>query len=329
MIDNMAESRIYWLLAQAQYRALSKEETTELEELSKEVDDPTLAADITALWHLTDGYTADWKPDIKAGWAALQGQIESENRQLRLRRLRRQLAIAASLLLLLGVASWSLWKAGFEDLQVIATTEGEMREIRLADGSVVRLNENSRLTILSASNRKVNLEGEAFFEINRFKGQRFEVATNYGRVSVLGTSFSVRAIPSERTTEVAVATGKVAVTGRDERKSVVLGPGNAVRATADGSLQPLAMPAKNYYAWKQGSLYLKANTVAEALDLLSRFYGVTINYSDSQLVDCAARITGSWQRDRFEAFSTYLLISTGLELISTDGKNYQLKGQCQ
>jgi ferric-dicitrate binding protein FerR (iron transport regulator) len=329
MIDNMAESRIYWLLAQAQYRALSKEETTELEELSKDIDDPKLADDVRAIWRLSSGYATSWKPDSKAGWLVLKNQMEAENRHLRLRRFRRRLAVAASLLLLLGVSSWSVWNNSRNDLQIIATTEGEMREIRLADGSVVSLNENSRLTISSASNRKVNLEGEAFFEVSRFKGQRFEVTTTYGRISVLGTSFNVRAISSEGATEVAVASGKVAVIGQDERKSVVLGPGNAVSAAADGSLQTLTMPAKNYYAWQSGSLYLKDNTVNETLDLLSRFYGITINYSDSQLVDCAARITGSWQRKHFDAFNAYLLMSTGLELVSNDGTVYQLAGQCQ
>ena len=329
MIDNMAESRIYWLLAQARHRALSKEEITDLEALSKDVNDPKLVDDIAGIWRLADSYGASWKPSTEAGWVALKKAMEAEKRQLQLRRFRRQLVIAASLLLLLGVTTWSMWKSGRNDVQVIATTEGERREVQLVDGSIVSLNENSCLTIVSASGRKVNLEGEAFFEVSRFKGQRFEVTTAYGRIGVLGTSFSVRAIPAERATEVAVASGKVAVAGRDERKSIVLGPGNAVRAAADGSLEPLTMPAKSYYAWQKGRLYLKGNTIAEALDLLSRFYGITVDYSESQLAGCTARITGSWQRGDFDTFNMYLLMSTGFELVSTDGNIYQLKGKCK
>lgn len=329
MIDNMVESRIYWLLAQAQHRALSKEEITELEELGKGIDDPKLASDIAGVWRLTEDYSTTWKPEVGRAWSTMKIRLETDNHQLRVRRLRRQLVVAASLLLLLGVTTWGLWKENSSDLQVFTTAEGEIRDIKLTDGSVVSLNENSRLIISSVTGRKVELQGEAFFQVSRFKGQRFEVTTDYGRISVLGTSFNVRASSSEQAVEVAVASGKVAVAGLDERKSIVLGPGNAVRAAADGSLQPLKMPAKNYYAWQKGNLYLKATTIVEAFDLLSRFYGIKITYSDTQLTGCAARITGNWQRNNLSAFKTYLLMSTGLELVSTDGKVFELRGQCR
>lgn len=91
---------------------------------------------------------------------------------------------------------------------------GETIDVVLPDGSKVVLNENSSLSynrILWSISRKVEMNGEAFFVVE--KGKKFTVNTNYGNIEVLGTEFNV----FSRVTlfEVLCYSGKVAVISGD------------------------------------------------------------------------------------------------------------------
>ena len=65
--------------------------------------------------------------------------------------------------------------------------------VTLPDASTVELNANSHLVFNENSwnnRRKVQLHGEAFFKVA--KGQKFDVITDQGMVTVLGTQFNVK-----------------------------------------------------------------------------------------------------------------------------------------
>ena len=72
------------------------------------------------------------------------------------------------------------------------TEIAQIQSITLPDNSIVKLNELSSLDYDASNwdeNRYLNLSGEAFFDVE--KGKRFDVNTDYGKVSVLGTEFNV------------------------------------------------------------------------------------------------------------------------------------------
>ena len=105
----------------------------------------------------------------------------------------------------------------------IATTIAEQTHIELPDASKVSLNANSDLTYNKtnwATKREVQLNGEAFFKVA--KGQKFNVITNDGIVSVLGTQFNVKQRKSYF--EVTCYEGLVAVTHNN--KTTQLEPGH-------------------------------------------------------------------------------------------------------
>ncbi len=96
-------------------------------------------------------------------------------------------AIAASLIFLIG---WQIIQNN--DITDIHTTIEEELAVELPDGSSVILRENSNLTYADdwSSYRQVKLDGEAYFNV--INGSTFQVTTTHGKVSVLGTQFSVR-----------------------------------------------------------------------------------------------------------------------------------------
>lgn len=131
------------------------------------------------------------------------------------------IGIAATLLFLIG--SWGIyqWTNTQQSIDKPITTwinfennQGIIKTIQLADGSTIQLEPYSSLkypTTFSSDQREVFLQGEAFFDIARDTLKPFLVYANETITKVLGTSFTIKAFEGEKTVEVAVKTGKVAV----------------------------------------------------------------------------------------------------------------------
>jgi len=131
-------------------------------------------------------------------------------------------AVAASVIIAFGLLYFINAESHFQ------TGYGQQLAVVLPDNSEAQLNSNSNLdykTLNWKNNRVLNLNGEAFFDVE--KGQSFKVLTDEGVVEVLGTEFNV--ISREHYFEVRCQEGKVKVTSIAANDEVVLLPGNAVR----------------------------------------------------------------------------------------------------
>jgi len=152
----------------------------------------------------------------------------------------RYLQVAASIILI-AIISATAWyiaavktNKNFETI-LAQTSFGEMKEVTLADGSVVKLNANSKLIIsedFGLKNREVKLQGQAFFEVKRNEKLPFRVAGEKINIQVLGTAFDVCSYPGEESF-VAVSHGKVQVNANGTEK--ILTQGMAVK-TGQGAL---------------------------------------------------------------------------------------------
>jgi transmembrane sensor len=93
-------------------------------------------------------------------------------------------------ILIVGFALFTLINK--DQISSYKTTLAQNETITLPDNSIVSLNELSELEYLNSNwddNRSLQLKGEAFFDVE--KGKRFDVNTDFGKVSVLGTEFNV------------------------------------------------------------------------------------------------------------------------------------------
>jgi ferric-dicitrate binding protein FerR (iron transport regulator) len=333
----MANSRYYWLLAQQLQRALSPDERAELNELKAGAGDPAAERDMARLWKLTGKHQPDFQPDTEAALAKLHQKMRAaEPRQpVRLSVWQRPWAVAAGFLLLLtaGWVAFSQWGAPADTWVSTATGPGQRQTLELPDGSRVQLNENTTLTYLDGdwsalSGRLVRLSGEAFFQVAHKPEAPFRVVTETGQVQVLGTQFNVRAYAAERTTEVAVASGKVALSDAANTQRVELTAGAAALIDANGKLNRLDMPARSRMAWHSGALYLKDAELGETLKLLERYYGVSIVVRPEQIVNCPARITGEWKAQDWNNVAAYLARATQLRLEKTGEGQYRAMGNC-
>lgn len=165
-----------------------------------------------------------------------------------------------------------------------SSLKGEKRSITLSDGTKIKLNSNSKLIVpqqFPAHERKVSLVGEAYFEVSEDASRPFIITSREVNVIVLGTSFNVRAYPSENTVQVAVATGTVSVEKTADKspidqEPILLSPNEMVtyfKATGNAnkeSFDPMAV-----FAWKDDILYFKDADIYTVIERLEQWYGVT------------------------------------------------------
>ena len=83
-----------------------------------------------------------------------------------------------------------------EVLQTILVPAGQRINIILPDSTFVCLNSNTKFSypsVFATNNRKVKLDGEAYFEVSANKNKPFYVHTSKGEIKVLGTHFNLEA----------------------------------------------------------------------------------------------------------------------------------------
>lgn len=144
-----------------------------------------------------------------------------------------------------------------EPLFTEISTSDSIKIFLLPDNSKITLNKNSSLWYLTNfSERKVELIGEAFFEVTHNEASPFYVQAKDVSVKVLGTTFNVNTNKKEHA-EVTVISGKVKVSGINNRNEITLTEGEkGVYVFQKESLKKENV-AKHEYWWKKIKLVKK------------------------------------------------------------------------
>ena len=141
--------------------------------------------------------------------------------------IRKALAYAAAILILVGIPSLFIYRHFFVSpndfskekiFTLISAPKGSKTEMVLADGTKVWLNAGSILkfsTDFNNTNREVFLDGEAYFDVTKNKNKPFLVRTSKITLRVLGTSFNVKSYSEEKTIETTLIRGEVKVEKSD------------------------------------------------------------------------------------------------------------------
>ena len=202
----------------------------------------------------------------------------------------RRFAAAACVLISLGLFSWKLGvfqnqPKSFPNKAVewVAkeTGKGQVLNFKLPDGSLVKLNRESKLIFpkkFDQNNRNLRLIGEAFFEVVEDPTRVFEVNTTKSKIVVFGTSFNVRAY-ADRDTRVALETGKVTVENiwNPGNTNVELLPGEMVVLDEKTySFKKSMFEPEHEFAWKEGVLRFDGTPFEMVIQDLEWWYGVDI-----------------------------------------------------
>lgn len=176
------------------------------------------------------------------------------------------LAGAALIILLAATFTYRYFLAA----TVLDTGIGEQRLVELADGSQVRLDADSRISVLFRKHsRHIDLErGQAFFTVTHDVRRPFSVSANGTSVVATGTSFNVRYL--DDAVSVVLVEGHVHIDTAN-RRSAQLGPGQQWDAGRDKAPTIHTVDIATATAWTEGRLVLDRTPLRTAVAEVNRY----------------------------------------------------------
>lgn len=171
--------------------------------------------------------------------------------------------------------------------QTLTTPRGKDFLLVLADGTKVWLNAESSLrypVAFDGKQRRVELKGEACFEVAKNAACPFIVSADGMDTEVLGTKFNVRSYTSSDR-HVTLVNGKVQVTNTANHSSVLLQPGQDLTYTATGEEKISNVNIATYTAWTEGMFYFEDTKLKDIMSAMGRWYNVNIDFEQTELYD--------------------------------------------
>lgn len=225
----------------------------------------------------------------------------------------------------------SVGAEGIGMMLTASTPRGGTYQITLPDGTRVWLNADSKISFpaqFEVNERKVLLEGEAYFEVAKVLAPDrmrvpFIVATAKQEVSVLGTHFNINAYMDEHSTKTTLLEGSVRVAALADkvvvnRHSIKLLPGQQSIVNSSNRISMKEVDVNTVVDWKRGEFTFTDEPLEHIMRRVSRWYNVEIVYKD---VDPEIRFVGTISR--FEQLSNVLdvLQATGKVHFNIEGRS--------
>lgn len=233
--------------------------------------------------------------------------------------------VAAVLFLpLVGVLLFVLYgKSGADERMMVARTNpGMTTSLVLPDSTVVYLNSASTLCYPSSfeksKQRKVQLKGEAYFEVTKDQEKPFIVdMPHQSQIEVLGTSFNVDAYEDNPCISATLLEGKVAFSHQDS--VMLLSPCQKVVYDSEtGMTRVFATTGETEAAWKNGEIIFRNTPLKEALYILEKRYDVKFVLVNPRL---QGAFTGTFTYQRLERILEYFKLSSGIRWKYVDGED--------
>ncbi|HEY0669659.1 MAG TPA: FecR domain-containing protein [Sphingobacteriaceae bacterium] len=200
----------------------------------------------------------------------------------------------------------------------IETPNGGQYQVILPDGTRVWLNAASSLkypTSFTGNERKVELNGEGYFEVAKNIDKPFRVSTLSQDVEVLGTHFNVNSYADEDDVKTTLLEGSIKVSSRSTGKSRILLPGQQSVFSGD-ELIIKDVFADDAIAWKDGYFQFNQADLKTVMKELARWYNVTIRYEGNIR---SQRFGGAIQRN--------LHLSQALKILEKSQVHFRIEGK--
>lgn len=284
------------------------EETQQVEEwlqLSKK--NQKVLDDYEAIWAEAGKLTPNpVAVDSKSAWAKMSTKVDKfeEEKSVKVISIKSRIAwysssAAAVIIILFGIYQLLINpNSSIKNIQ-IASVE-EVLNDSLPDGSKIALNTNTKITYpkkFAKNERRVKLEGEAFFKVKPNKEKPFIIETETGFIQVLGTSFNVKAYENSEL-EVIVTEGLVKVYTVDsetnDTSSILLKAGEKGKISTKFK-EPVyvAENIPDEIFWMNYTLIFNDTDLKKVFNLLENYYNVKIEVSDKRIHECRLSTTFS------------------------------------
>lgn len=223
------------------------------------------------------------------------------------------LKIAAIFLIFLGISLFLRTQSNATEI----AENGKQTQFTLPDDSQIVLNCGSEIEYKKwnwKNNRKLNLEGEAYFKVAH--GKKFEVHTNLGTVTVLGTQFDVKA--RNNRFDVTCYEGRVKVQYQD--RQVIITKGTMVSFDADYFEKQVITSTKP--AWTSNQIDFSKENLKTILEELERQYDCEIVLNSAKNTQL---FTGTLPSNNIKTALDIVASTFHLKISKFDEKKYTLE----
>ena len=207
-----------------------------------------------------------------------------------------RLSIAAGFILLAGIFVWQQNQSiQYNEFTAIDSA----KEVTLKDGSIVWINEGSKISVPSnyaEDNRQIKLSGEAYFDVQKNEALAFEIDANEIKVTVLGTAFNVK--ENHDAIQVMVERGRVKVeeTSGNEEKILEANQSATYNKLNDEFSNESRYNSNDLY-WKTRRLRFSQQSFGSAMDEIGLIFNKEIVIENLAFAEC--EISGSFGGDLF------------------------------
>ncbi|MCF3108837.1 FecR domain-containing protein [Niabella sp. CC-SYL272] len=206
--------------------------------------------------------------------------------------------------------------AGATAYNTLITARAQQFGITLPDGSKVWLNAATSLkfpvNFTGLRERRVELEGEAYFEVAKDARKPFIVHSGRQDVKVLGTHFNVSSYADEPEARTTLLEGSVKINGRQTLK-----PGEQALVNGRGLVAVSKVNTDASVAWKNGYFEFNDENVYEIMTKVARWYDVQVIYEGNMPLD---KMKGAMSRFQNVSGVLGIMEATGLFSFRIDGK---------
>lgn len=173
-------------------------------------------------------------------------------------------------------------------LNTLSTPRGGQYRLTLPDGSKVWLNAASSIRYPAAfgnKERRVEITGEAYFEVAKFRNLPFRVNTPSGEIQVLGTHFNVNAYANEPAETTTLLEGKISLSTTGNQQSLILQPGQQAQYIQPAAQAPdflkNEIKVQNVdtgpvIAWTNNNFVFSNTSLGAAMRQIERWYDVEV-----------------------------------------------------
>lgn len=259
----------------------------------------------------SDTYSAE------TSFARLMAKISTNDRTVeiflfRIRQYQVGLA-AATVALLIAIGSLLYTSYGDELSFVVATNNtGKVQSIPLPDGTIIKLNNRSKLTYpetFSGSQREVFLDGEAYFDVAHDKKRPFIVRAGELKIKVLGTKFTINATFLFPKITATLLEGSIDVS--NPKKHLLMKPGQQLTYDAESGKMLLANlnNAEREIRWTQNVWVLTNTPLLDICQRLERQFNVKFIIMNDKLINKS--FTGEFEtNESLESILETMKVST-------------------
>ncbi|KAA8477178.1 FecR family protein [Arcticibacter tournemirensis] len=188
--------------------------------------------------------------------------------------------------------------SGSSQYNTIETPRGGQYQVRLPDGTSVWLNAASKLVypvnFHGSKERRIQLDGEAYFEVAKDKNRPFIVKTGKQEVTVLGTHFNINGYKDEPIISTTLMEGSIKTSNTSSGNSRILSPGQQSTVfSGDGAIDVRNVNTENIISWKNGYFIFDNQDITSIMKVIGRWYDVNIDY---QSINKEEKFGGTFSR---------------------------------